>query len=153
MAATTAGATRPSLWHGAVRRGPATGRPAPALHMALQPRRHHRHTLQSGGAATAAAGAQAAVRPEAEVPNMTAFLDSLKWDKNGLVVAIAQHVDTGEVLMQAFADRAAVSETLQTGCACWLAPAAAPLPPRPPPSAGRPSCTLTSVCAGVCRAG
>ena len=29
----------------------------------------------------------------------------------------AQHVDTGELLMQAFADRKAVSETLQTGCA------------------------------------
>ncbi|EFN57697.1 hypothetical protein CHLNCDRAFT_20847 [Chlorella variabilis] len=46
---------------------------------------------------------------------MSAFLDSLKWDNSGLVVAIAQHVDTGEVLMQAFSDRAAVSETLQTG--------------------------------------
>jgi phosphoribosyl-AMP cyclohydrolase len=28
---------------------------------------------------------------------------------------VAQHVDTGEVLMQAFADRAAISETMQTG--------------------------------------
>ena len=62
-----------------------------------------------------AAAALAAVRPEAAVPNMSAFLDSLKWDNSGLVVAIAQHVDTGEVLMQAFSDRAAVSETLQTG--------------------------------------
>ena len=59
--------------------------------------------------------AAAAAQPEAAVEGMTAFLDSLKWDKNGLVVAIAQHVDTGEVLMQAFADRAAVCETLQTG--------------------------------------
>ena len=32
----------------------------------------------------------------------------------------AQHVDTGELLMQAFADRHAVSETLQTGCATLL---------------------------------
>ena len=55
------------------------------------------------------------VRPEAEVDRMTSFLDSLKWDSNGLVVAIAQHVDTGEVLMQAFADRNAINETLQTG--------------------------------------
>lgn len=55
------------------------------------------------------------VRPEAEVDHMPAFLDSLKWDVNGLVVAIAQHVDTGEVLMQAFADRNAVNETMQTG--------------------------------------
>lgn len=55
------------------------------------------------------------VRSEAEVDRMTPFLDSLKWDSNGLVVAIAQHVDTGEVLMQAFADRNAINETLQTG--------------------------------------
>lgn len=66
-------------------------------------------------AAAAAAAAAPAVRPEAEVPGMAEFLDRLKWDSNGLVVAIAQHADTGEVLMQAFADRAAVCETLQTG--------------------------------------
>jgi phosphoribosyl-ATP pyrophosphohydrolase/phosphoribosyl-AMP cyclohydrolase len=60
------------------------------------------------------------VLPEADVAELTPFLDSLKWDSNGLVVAIAQHVDTGEVLMQAFADRAAVSETLQTGYAFRL---------------------------------
>lgn len=50
---------------------------------------------------------------------MSAFLDGLKWDSNNLVVAIAQHVDTGEVLMQAFADRNAVNETLQTGLATF----------------------------------
>ncbi len=33
--------------------------------------------------------------------------------------AAAQHVDTGELLMQAFADRAAVSETLQSGLATF----------------------------------
>jgi phosphoribosyl-ATP pyrophosphohydrolase/phosphoribosyl-AMP cyclohydrolase len=65
--------------------------------------------------AQVAAAAAAPARPEQDVPNMSAFLDKLKWDNNGLVVAIAQHVDTGEVLMQAFADRAAVNETLQTG--------------------------------------
>ena len=46
-------------------------------------------------------------------------LDTLKWDANGLVVAIAQHVDTGEVLMQAFADKNAIIETLQTGLATF----------------------------------
>jgi phosphoribosyl-AMP cyclohydrolase len=30
-------------------------------------------------------------------------------------VLLLQHVDTGELLMQAFADRAAISETMQTG--------------------------------------
>lgn len=59
--------------------------------------------------------AAAEVRPASDIEGMEAFLDSLKWDANGLVVAIAQDADTGEVLMQAFADRAAVLETLQTG--------------------------------------
>ena len=100
------------------------------------------------------------VRSEADVDGMTAYLDSLKWDANGLVAAIVQvprnahsqltnahalpcpvpcstavqvlehsrsdevlavvqHVDTGELLMQAFADRAAISETLQTGLATF----------------------------------
>ncbi|KAK9904306.1 hypothetical protein WJX75_008892 [Coccomyxa subellipsoidea] len=50
---------------------------------------------------------------------MTSLLDSLKWDHDGLVAVIVQHVDTGEVLMQAYADRAAVSETLQTRLATF----------------------------------
>lgn len=41
-----------------------------------------------------------------------AFLDGLKYDDKGLVVAIAQDVDTGAVLMQGFADRTAVRTTL-----------------------------------------
>jgi hypothetical protein len=83
---------------------------------------HHRHCSEGPrygyGRVTRcnAAPAPAAVLAENQVKGMTAFLDSLKWDTNGLVVAIAQHVDNGEVLMQAFADRAAVCETLQTGC-------------------------------------
>jgi phosphoribosyl-ATP pyrophosphohydrolase/phosphoribosyl-AMP cyclohydrolase len=59
------------------------------------------------------------VVPESDIDNMSAFLDSLKWDSKGLAVAIAQHIDTGEVLMQAFVDRAAVNETLQTGYATF----------------------------------
>lgn len=41
-----------------------------------------------------------------------AFLDLIKWDSKGLAVAIAQHVDTGAVLMQGFVNREAVSVTL-----------------------------------------
>lgn len=116
----------------------------------------------------AAAVEQRAVKPEGEVPGMSAYLDSLKWNSDGLVAVIAQvgwvlrrrsamhagrasnagacrprrsaalaprcfglcsildahrsallappqHVDTGEVLMQAYADRNAICETLQTG--------------------------------------
>ncbi|MEW5300782.1 MAG: hypothetical protein WDW38_005295 [Sanguina aurantia] len=50
---------------------------------------------------------------------MSAFLDSLKWDNNGLIAVVAQHVDTGECLMQAFADRAAINETMQTKLATF----------------------------------
>ena len=128
---------------------------------------------------------QQQVQPEAAVPGMSAYLDSLRWAKDGLVPVIvqvrpdvharmhakqmgaavlmqnhhqpghldrspppccccarsprapasppatdvcqyshfsvyvcvcvcAQHVDTGELLMQAYADRAALNETLQT---------------------------------------
>ena len=57
----------------------------------------------------------ATVQDESTIEGMTAFLDSLKYDSNGLCVAIAQDIDTGEVLMQAFADRNAICETLQTG--------------------------------------
>ncbi|GAX74720.1 hypothetical protein CEUSTIGMA_g2167.t1, partial [Chlamydomonas eustigma] len=51
---------------------------------------------------------------------MSKFLDSLKYNPDGLVVVISQHIDTGEVLMQAFADRAALSETMQTGLATFF---------------------------------
>jgi hypothetical protein len=40
--------------------------------------------------AAAAAGAAAAVRPESEVEGMAAFLDSLKYNKDGLVAVIVQ---------------------------------------------------------------
>jgi len=63
--------------------------------------------------------APASVLAEGEIDRMSPFLDSLKWDNNGLVVAIAQDIDTGEVLMQAFADRNAINETLQTGLATF----------------------------------
>ena len=61
------------------------------------------------------AHSQVEVRPESAIDGMTSFLDSLKYDAQGLCVAIAQDIDTGEVLMQAFADRNAICETLQTG--------------------------------------
>eukprot|EP01026_Neomeris_dumetosa_P027156 TRINITY_DN2208_c1_g1_i12.p1 TRINITY_DN2208_c1_g1~~TRINITY_DN2208_c1_g1_i12.p1 ORF type:complete len:311 (+),score=19.20 TRINITY_DN2208_c1_g1_i12:31-933(+) len=54
------------------------------------------------------------VKSEQDINGMTAFLDSLNWDQQGLVTVIVQHVDTGELLMQAFADRSAIAETLQS---------------------------------------
>jgi hypothetical protein len=38
----------------------------------------------------AAAVEQRAVKPESEVPGMSAYLDSLRWNNDGLVAVIAQ---------------------------------------------------------------
>ncbi|XP_050370461.1 histidine biosynthesis bifunctional protein hisIE, chloroplastic [Argentina anserina] len=46
-------------------------------------------------------------------------LDSLKWDDKGLVVAIAQNIDTGAILMQGFANREAVATTITGGKATF----------------------------------
>ncbi len=43
----------------------------------------------------------------------------LRFDERGLVPAIAQQHDTGEVLMLAWMNEAAVSETLATGRVCY----------------------------------
>lgn len=42
------------------------------------------------------------------------WLDTIKWDKDGLVPAIAQEVGTGAVLMVAWMNRAALAETART---------------------------------------
>jgi phosphoribosyl-AMP cyclohydrolase len=46
-----------------------------------------------------------------------AILSEMKFDANGLVAAIAQQHDTGEVLMLAWMNREAVRETLRNGYA------------------------------------
>lgn len=48
------------------------------------------------------------------------FMDSLKFDSNGLVAAIAQQHDTKEVLMLAWMNQAAIEETLRTGQVCYF---------------------------------
>src|ERR1700732_3643866 len=50
---------------------------------------------------------------------IAALLDALCFDANGLVPAIAQQHDTGEVLMMAWMNREAVAETLTTGRVCY----------------------------------
>ena len=45
----------------------------------------------------------------------TDSLDQVRFDERGLVPVIAQHADTGEVLMLAYANREALSRTLDTG--------------------------------------
>jgi hypothetical protein len=73
------------------RLGPSAsgGRPAArptAACRVLRPAGPRRARLQT----CAAAAAPVEVKPEAAVPGMTAFLDSLKWDKDGLVAVIVQ---------------------------------------------------------------
>ena len=48
-----------------------------------------------------------------------ALLEIVRFDAEGLVPAIAQQHDTGEVLMMAWMNRAALSETLGTGRVCY----------------------------------
>lgn len=49
----------------------------------------------------------------------TAALDRLSFNADGLVPAIAQQFDSGEVLMMAWMNRDAVVETLATGRVCY----------------------------------
>ena len=46
-------------------------------------------------------------------------LDAFSFDRDGLIPAIAQQHDTGEVLMVAWMNRAALEETLATGRVCY----------------------------------
>ncbi len=55
-------------------------------------------------------GAQAAV---------TAWLDEVRWDADGLVPAIAQEAATGDILMVAWMNRASLQETAATGRAVY----------------------------------
>lgn len=48
------------------------------------------HSRRSIAAAAAAAQQQQAVQPEGEVPGMSAYLDGLRWNNDGLVAVIAQ---------------------------------------------------------------
>jgi phosphoribosyl-AMP cyclohydrolase len=46
-------------------------------------------------------------------------LSAITFDRNGLVPAIAQQHDTGEVLMMAWMNAESIRETLATGRACY----------------------------------
>lgn len=50
----------------------------------------------------------------------TAWLDELTWDKDGLIPAIAQDADTGDVLMFAWMNRDALARTAETGEAVYF---------------------------------
>ena len=48
-----------------------------------------------------------------------AVLDQVRFDAGGLIAAVAQQHDTGEVLMLAWMNRAALAETIETGRVCY----------------------------------
>lgn len=50
----------------------------------------------------------------------TAWLNELTWDKDGLIPAIAQDADTGDVLMFAWMNRDALARTAETGEAVYF---------------------------------
>jgi phosphoribosyl-AMP cyclohydrolase len=51
---------------------------------------------------------------------MSKVLDAIKFNDDGLVAAIAQQHDTGEVLMLAWMNPESVEETLATGQVCYF---------------------------------
>ena len=53
------------------------------------------------------------------MPAFAAALAAIRFDDNGLVAAIAQQFDSGEVLMMAWMNAEAVAETLATGRVCY----------------------------------
>ncbi len=61
-------------------------------------------------------GIAATTYPAAAIDSMIA---AIAFDAQGLVPAIAQQHDSGEVLMMAYMDRAAVVETMRTGRVCY----------------------------------
>jgi len=57
--------------------------------------------------------------PAAGAAANAAFLEAVRFDGRGLVAAVAQQHDSGEVLMLAWMNRDAVAETLATGRVCY----------------------------------
>jgi phosphoribosyl-AMP cyclohydrolase len=51
--------------------------------------------------------------------NTTAWLDEIEWDAQGLIPAIAQDAETGDVLMFAWMNRDSLMETVKTGEAVY----------------------------------
>ncbi len=51
---------------------------------------------------------------------MNALFENLAFNEAGLIPAIAQQHDTGEVLMMAWMNRESIEETLATGQACYF---------------------------------
>ncbi|MDW5375514.1 phosphoribosyl-AMP cyclohydrolase [Halomonas sp. HP20-15] len=57
--------------------------------------------------------------PRGERLTADALLDAVRWNDAGLIPAIAQQHDSGEVLMMAWMNRQALEETLASGRVCY----------------------------------
>ena len=57
--------------------------------------------------------------PPGEAVPLTEAIEALGWNDQGLIPAIAQQYDSGEVLMLAWMNREALEETLATGRVCY----------------------------------
>lgn len=57
--------------------------------------------------------------PQGERRALEAVLDAVRYNADGLVPAVAQQHDSGEVLMLAWMNREALLETLRTGRVCY----------------------------------
>ncbi len=51
---------------------------------------------------------------------LVGVLDGLGWNADGLIPAISQQYDSGEVLMMAWMNRESLEETLRTGRVCYF---------------------------------
>ena len=51
--------------------------------------------------------------------DVTQEISQLKYNEDGLIPAIAQQYDTGEVLMMAWMNQASITESLATGRVCY----------------------------------
>ncbi|GMH43221.1 hypothetical protein BSKO_11143 [Bryopsis sp. KO-2023] len=98
----------------------------PAFHrcrsnFGVSPRRQYFRAGRPRRAAAQVVAETAAVEVvgEDKIEGMQDLLNGLKWNDAGLVAVIVQNVDTGDICMQAFADRAAICETMQTGLATF----------------------------------
>lgn len=57
--------------------------------------------------------------PSETLPGTKALLDAVRFNEQGLLPAIAQQFDSGEVLMMAWMNREALEETLATQRVCY----------------------------------
>lgn len=57
--------------------------------------------------------------PSDDLPQINALLDAVRFNEEGLLPAIAQQFDSGDILMMAWMNRDALEETLTTQRVCY----------------------------------